>query len=304
MKVRELVTALNRMGDFYANHEDTNKQGKRFSFYKAARSLKTQLGMDTEADEFFDFTVFSGIGDGIQDRLIKVIKGEWVYELANAPGADPIQHADKELAEKLAGFGIKTQSDVVDAMMDKKLCHVLPDELIESNGRIRRDKVEGVMGWLRHIIQELGEGEMIPLGSYRRESPTVKDLDFIVVDIELDKLMNIIRTTTPLLVREVTVGELMRRTVIAYNGITVAADFKMVPKGTEGTAILHFTGPVKSNIVSRAIVKRQGGVLNEYGVFVDGSEVSSTLNMNETQVIEFLNEKYGTNIPLDPASRS
>lgn len=304
MKVSELAIYIAQIGDYYAGGEPS-KQGKKYTFYKAAQTLLTNLGADTEVSADMDFTIYPGIGYGIQQRCMAIINREEVYELNNPPVANPIKWADQTTRELLKEFSIYTQDDVVRAMQDRRLCNVLPDSLIEANGRMRIEKVHGLLEELNKITRDgpCAGAAMVPLGSYRRNSPTIKDLDFIIVDCSLQSIIDAIRNQTEILVREVTTGDLMRRTVLAYKGLTIGTDFKKVPEGTEGSALLHFTGPASLNIASRGAVKSRGYSLNEYGLYKAGSDESVSTGLTESELIELLNKDFGTNINVDPTKR-
>ena len=93
-------------------------------------------------------------------------------------------------------------------------------------------------------------------GSIRRGAILVSDIDLVIT------------TREPELVKELLAGSPLmgepRRTMFQVDGIQV--DLCLVTDDCVGAALLHFTGPVRSNIRMRVQAKRRGLVLSQWGL--------------------------------------
>lgn len=301
MQVSELVSNLEKVAEYYHSKGD---QGRKIAFIKAANKIRHTFSTSEEVNDNYDFTVLDGISHGIQSRIEKIIRGEFLEELTpSAEGVLLFNSLHPIVRNNLAAFGIRNDAAIKAAMYDPEKCHILPDSVIKSLGRVRRTAAITMVAYFKEAIQNTKKDIYI-VGSWRRNSPTIKDLDFLVIadsDLEAEETIQKLLNTLELPYVKTNKGEVMRTFKFACNGLVLDAQFKVVPKVSFGTGMLHFTGPSKSNIFTRAEVKAKGLTLNEYGLF---NKVGENLvsGYNEAKVIETLSS-YGVYVPTDPTKR-
>jgi DNA polymerase/3'-5' exonuclease PolX len=133
--------------------------------------------------------------------------------------------------------------------------------------------------------------EIVVCGSLRRKKPIVKDVDLaIFTDSEnYDEVWD----SVPHDVKWETRGTISRRWY--YKEIKI--DARIFKPLHRGAALLTRTGSAKLNVVMRGIAKKQGFLLNEYGIHKDGRNLSA--GWSEKQIFLFLGLKY-----LEPEQRS
>ncbi len=131
------------------------------------------------------------------------------------------------------------------------------------------------------------------LGSYRRKRPFLGDLDLVTTrplnDVvgELKRLG--VESGNFKIAGEFVSGELRRVIIINFENIYMKADLFYSAPDEIGAALLHWTGSVDFNTRVRAVAKRKGYLLNQYGLFKKGKKLP--LN-TEKDILEALNIKW------------
>jgi DNA polymerase (family 10) len=100
-------------------------------------------------------------------------------------------------------------------------------------------------------------------GSYRRERPTVGDLDVLVASSAPDAVVDAFCTQDD--VAGVIARGRTRAAVELRGGLHV--DLRVVPRESWGAALIYFTGSKAHNLHLRRIARDRGLKLNEYGLF-------------------------------------
>jgi DNA polymerase (family 10) len=105
-------------------------------------------------------------------------------------------------------------------------------------------------------------------GSFRREKPTIGDLDIIVVSTSAKKVFDAI-TTLPIVMQVVAHGD----TKLSFNlASSLRVDVRCVASSQWGSALLYFTGNKEHNISLRKRAIERGWKLNEYAL-AEGEKV-------------------------------
>ena len=102
-------------------------------------------------------------------------------------------------------------------------------------------------------------GNITICGSIRRKRPYVGDIDLIIADPKPGFAVVVLSHGA------VTYDSCTLKFAFFYKGIPV--DVLIVDQAAWGAAMMHSTGPVKENIRLRAIAKRHGLSLSQYGLF-------------------------------------
>lgn len=132
-------------------------------------------------------------------------------------------------------------------------------------------------------------------GSYRRNKPTVKDIDVVCVgpkdaESKFDAILNELGVTQATIIKK---GP--AQTSFWYGGFQI--DIWCVPNESYGSAILFATGSADFNIQMRGWLKGQGMKINRYGLYTrEGNEWLA--GETEEQIFEALNLTF-----VPPAAR-
>ena len=100
------------------------------------------------------------------------------------------------------------------------------------------------------------------LGSYRRQSYFVGDIDIMLMVESLSEFNTKLHSTPGVTI--VAEGESKDKIIIGNNRLEV--DIRACKENSKGAMLVHFTGPRDFNIGLRAEYKNKGMKLNEYGV--------------------------------------
>ena len=151
--------------------------------------------------------------------------------------------------------------------------------------------------------------EVLPVGSVRRQAPSVKDMDFlIVVPVEhgarLERALASIALRPPRAGDRVEIadtyaaGARRRSLVLRVAGRPTKhyrSDLFVTSADEKPYALFHYTGSKGYNIRTRAYAKRKGWLLNQYGLFdvSSGQRVRGTSAVkNERDLARFLGVTY------------
>ncbi len=225
-----------------------------------------------------------GIGKGITKSIIEYITTgkvadfeairdsmpEGVRVLMSVPGMGPkkawklnqelkISSVDdlKKAAEegkiaKLAGFGEKSQADILERLGPTKgerhmLSVIVPlAELIKASLKKQA------------FVQKVEIA-----GSIRRARETAKDIDVLVVSKQPEKVMRFV-STLPRVTLVNAQGP--TRSALVFDG-KINCDVRVVPEKSFGSALAYFTGSKEHNIQMRRIAIKKGMKLSEWGLF-------------------------------------
>ena len=202
--------------------------------------------------------------------LKRQLPGE-IGEIAALPGLGPKRV--KLLVEKL---GVRTIAELrraakagrlhetrgLGTAVEKKVLAALAKPAAEKRFKLAVAEAEAEA--LAHALrQEIGEGEVVVAGSYRRRRDTVGDLDVLVTGRDGAAIGDKLAAYEN--VADVTAHGPTRTAVILRSGLQV--DLRVVPPKSYGAALLYFTGSKAHNIALRGIANEHGWKLNEYGLF-------------------------------------
>lgn len=161
----------------------------------------------------------------------------------------------------------------------------------------------------------------VTVGSVRRTAPQSKDLDLLVVVPDKTHLANVLASARladnvsdnssaagALELKESYASGARRRSFVArYKNKYYAIDLFLATQEEKPYALLHYTGGKEYNIRVRAHAKRNGYVLNQYGVFCASTSARTSARTKvkrrapgskdirtERELLEFLGVTYKT----------
>lgn len=193
-----------------------------------------------------DLAQVSGLGPKRIKRLYQKLKIASVADLAKAAKAGRLS--------KVAGFGPKTEANILKAVAQREV----------TSKRLRLSVAEQIaLPLLSYLKAVPGVEQAVIAGSFRRRRETVGDIDILVTaGKDADPIG---RFVTYPEVWEVMAKGTTRATVRLKSGLQV--DLRVVPKRSYGAALVYFTGSKAHNIALRAMAMKRGLKFNEYGVF-------------------------------------
>ncbi len=195
-----------------------------------------------------------------------------ITELLRVPGLGPkrVQALNRELGvatvaqlkqaaragriRELAGFGMKTEQRILEALE----AHAEQAQRVKLP--VATQYAEALVDYLKRVR---GVKQVVVAGSYRRMKETVGDLDILVTAQTDGAVME--RFTAYDEVRKVLEQGETRCSVVLKSGLQV--DLRLVPAESYGAALYYFTGSKAHNIAVRRLAQAQGLKINEYGVF-------------------------------------
>jgi len=127
-------------------------------------------------------------------------------------------------------------------------------------------------------------------GSYRRGSPTSKDID-ILLSSEKFNLHQVVKLlqNCGLILDTLCMKDEKFMGVVKINDQVVRLDIVYVKKKYWGSALLYFTGNKTFNIVLRDHAKKKGYTLNQYGLFYNNERIPA---FTEKEIFEELRLVY------------
>jgi DNA polymerase (family 10) len=168
--------------------------------------------------------------------------------------ADIEKLARKEKLRGLAGFGEKTEQNILKAVTAYQ----------QTAGRYLQDDAEQTAERLIAYIKKVGKkAERVEAaGSLRRGKETIGDLDLLVLSRQRKAVGDHV-LAYPEVAEKVARGE-NKVSVKLKNGMQV--DVRILEKKSYGAALMYFTGSKPHNIVLRGVAKDKGWKLSEYAL--------------------------------------
>ena len=180
---------------------------------------------------------------------------------------------------KLAGFGEKTQSKILEGMAaNEKFADRF---LLGKIGIV----VESILEMLR-MHPEISR--VAVAGSYRRAKETVGDLDFLVATKE-GALVCEDFTTLPEVESVIACGD-TKASVRLKNGMH--CDLRAVKNAEFPFALQYFTGSKEHNVALRSLALKKGWSLNEYGLNPISDEIERPVVDEEKDIYQLLGLQY------------
>ncbi len=255
------------------------------AYHNAARAIEN-------LDEDLDAVVkekrledLPGIGERIAKKLMTlVLTGRLPYyeklkksipksilDLLNVPGLgakkvkilfeklkvrtikDLTEACKKDKVAKLAGFGPKTQENILNGITKLK-----------NFGKRRLYwNAEKTASFLLEKFSKLKEVDKVDIaGSFRRKLETIGDLDILVASSSPAKIMKWF-SSQPFVEKVISSGPTKTSVFLKEN---IQVDLRVVPKDEYGFALLYFTGSKDHNIRLRQLANKMGYSLSEYGL--------------------------------------
>lgn len=306
--------------------EASKRDRFRFLAYSNAINILNRykpINIDITNEDLPNIKKLKGIGKRIYEKIIEILKTKKLKAISKIP-----KKSEKEqivdLFSTILGVGDKTAINwydkgyrTIEDLSDIKLnrtqkigLQYIDDLLL----KIPRKEIEcGYQPYIKYGLDSLNnskksknkyEFKFIIAGSYRRKKSFSNDIDVLITELtenyDNEDLMNLIIEhfkEIGLIIEELTKGKSkftgLSQISLIDNKLPVRRfDIELVRPKDWYYALLYFTGSKSTNQQMRLIAKKQGYLLNQYGLF-DLSNKEKRFNVkNEKEIFNKIGIKY------------
>ena len=186
-------------------------------------------------------------------------KTRFVYESAGVVDLRELENAARQgRLRGLPGMGVKTEENILRAIESWTATAAGPDQGRKLRAQVE-PQAERMVEALRALPQVIAADFA---GSLRRCRSTIRDIDLVVASLEPTAVMTAF-AALPELARVEAQGD-TKLAAATYTGLNV--DLRVVPPGSYGDLLQHFTGSADHNVALRGYAQRHGFKVSEYNV--------------------------------------
>lgn len=186
------------------------------------------------------------------------------------------KHAENGDVSRLSGFGPNSQKDIMTAINEYETKP--PTRMLLSEAEAR---ASSIIEWMNRLstIKRIDR-----LGSLRRNTPTVGDIDMAVSTNNSEKTIQHF-LAFPQKARVINSGDKSASLLLPGN---VRADLKIETPGKYGALLQHFTGSKHHNIALREHALKKGMSLSEHGIRLLNNKTQKIKEISNE--VDFYNE--------------
>lgn len=223
----------------------------------------------------FTFTKINGIGPLIAHKLTQTLK----FSKNPTKALDQlISYCQKNKIKNIPSFGEKSQESIL-------------KNTLSFLGRQNRMPLKTAQKLASKIIRFLHhrfpDTEFIPLGSLRRQSKTVGDIDIAAASNKCEEIIQYF-LQYPEIIQVIAQGKNKASLRLLHD---IHIDLMIKPISSFGALLQHFTGSRQHNILLRRHALKLGYSLSEYGIKNLKTGIIHRFS-DETKFYNFLNLKY------------
>lgn len=223
----------------------------------------------------FTLTKINGVGPKIAHKLTQKLKFPKNPEKALEK---LIYYAETDKISRIPTFGKKSQSMILENTLG----------FVGRKHRLPLTKAKIIANNLISYLQlKFPKIEFYPLGSLRRQSTTVGDIDIAAKSQESKKILDYF-INYPLSVQTIDLG-LKKASIRLKDDIRV--DIMVQPAKSFGSLLQHLTGSKQHNIILRRHALKLGYSISEYGIKDLSTKKIYTFD-NEENLYRFLHLSY------------
>lgn len=272
------------------------EDGVEFKPAAYLRAAKTIEDLDRDIAEIGDvkeFRKLPGIGEAIAAKAVEFLKTGHIKHLDELRAKRGGLAEDLLLVEDLGpkrvrqiqALGITSVAEVIKAAEAGKLKNlprfsdVIEQKILANAKRVtersKRFPIEEAIPLVEELLKAVravpGIERAEAAGSYRREKPTVGDIDIVVVTKKPEAVSDAI-SKLPIVRHVVAHGD----TKLSFDlSSGLRTDIRFVKRDQWGSALLYFTGDKEHNIALRKRAIARGWKLSEYGLFEGANILAS-----------------------------
>jgi len=223
----------------------------------------------------FIFTRINGIGPKIAQKLTENLKFSKNEELALK---QLINYAQNGKIRNIEGMGEKSEDQILENTLN----------FYGNTTRIPLHQAKKIAKPILSYLQnKFPKTEFYLLGSLRRETSTIGDIDIAAKSEDPQPILNYFTNYPPSL-QTIIKGEKKASIKLQDN---IRVDLMVQPKNSFGSLLQHFTGSKQHNIKLREYANKLGYSLSEYGIKDTKNKIIKQFK-NEEEFYNFLGLKY------------
>jgi DNA polymerase (family X) len=224
--------------------------------------LKSELPINI--DEFLGL-------EGIGPKTLKLI-----YDKLQVKNLDELEKAATEGAIRtIVGFSQKKEDAILRKIKNYK----------NGKGKFLIGEVYPLVKQIEKQLSQLDTvRKAIAVGSFLRMKETIRDIDYLVVSDEPNKVIDSFVNMPE--VKEILGKGSSKAFVKLNNGID--SDLLVVPEESYGSALLYFTGSKEHGIALRKIAQSKDLKLNEWGLFALNPKEKKVAGLTEEEIYKKL----------------
>jgi DNA polymerase (family 10) len=223
----------------------------------------------------FTFTKINGIGPINAEKLTQNLK----FSKYAAKSLDQlVRYAQKGKIRNIPTFGEKSESSILENTLS----------FLGRKNRMPLAEARTLAGKVIDYLQlKFPKVEFIPLGSLRRQSDTVGDIDIAASSLKPESIINYF-LDYPDSIHVIAKGSNKASILLIHD---VHVDLMVKPPASFGALLQHFTGSRQHNILLRKHALKLGFSLSEYGIKDLKTGKLHRFN-NETDFYKFLGLRF------------
>ncbi|CCU55805.1 DNA polymerase-beta/AP pol [Choristoneura biennis entomopoxvirus] len=257
---------------------------------------------DTKENIIQTYKNLKSIGPSISDIIYELLSTNKVEKLDNIENNSSYKYIKNltsilfigpKKAQKLLDLDIKN----IEELLLKKDIIINMGYLTNAELQII-EYIKSIEPVSRNFIDELKEKikldnmhEWYILGSYARGLDYSRDIDILIIDFNIDILLEEL-TKIVKLVYKIRKGNNIFSGVFNWKNKKFIIEINKVTQKQKYTAIMHYTGSKKFNIIMRNIAKSENMTLNQYSLKKEGIELPIC---KEEDIFDYLKIKYISN---------
>jgi len=325
IKINEYLSKTSNDQNFIRTNEFRIRSLK--TGLRVIKNLQFELKTTTQIDDL----KIEGIGKGIKDRLKEILTTKKLSEMDQICNSIDCENLNKtslkdellsiigvgdSLVNKLLrDYKITSVSDFIKLVKSKELSVSKTVELgikyyKKLKFNIPRQEITKTYDFLDEQIEKVDSSIIIQIcGSYRRQKLTSNDIDLLVTSplIQTDNIPQITnimqQIVSQLHLSKFLIDDMTPKPTNKYMGLCQYGkfpirriDIRFIPLISWFPATLYFTGSKELNQKMRALAKKLGYKLNEYGIYKNNKMIYVD---SEEEIFNLIGMKY-----LEPQERS
>lgn len=203
------------------------------------------------------------------------------------------------LSKILYNMGYRTRKDLLYHIKHKKLPK-LPNisQIYIKYNPIKTTYAKSIN--IINILQKNIKNKIIPVGSIRRKEKKNTDIDLLLLNNNLEKKIFKLQTKNNFKIIFVEGSNRHQKYIFTLNNKSYLIDIFIFKKVELPYMLFHYTGNKQYNIRTRALAKKKGWLLNQYGLWdrKTGKSIATKKIKTEKDLIKYIGISY-----KDPINR-
>ena len=287
-----LIDALEEISYFYQLQSDKNRANAYFNASAALNSVMSPISSGQEAKQL----IKTGIGASISEDIDEFVGNGKIVRLEQLRAQSPELTQVIRTFTRIFGIGPKKALDyyrrgitTIDDLWTKGDLSYVQMKAVIYMEQLEQKISRVEMNVINYEINERLRGiKHEVVGSYRRGKLFSGDIDVLIQEENMNSIHEKLKNVIPYVF---SMGNTTLRGIWQMEGFNAhRIDLLIIPEREWSSALLHFTGSKRFNILARQKAKELNLKLNEYGLFNEKGEEYDV--RSEEEIFNALGLKY------------